>query len=53
MGFNILVSMVYGIPTVRRQKRNYIIQTLTNIVYNMNQNEKEDSLIVVMIGEVI
>ncbi|CAI6362194.1 unnamed protein product [Macrosiphum euphorbiae] len=46
------VSMVYGIPTVRRQKRNYIIQTLTNIVYNMNQNEKEDSLIVVMIGEI-
>ncbi|XP_060875700.1 alpha-1,3-mannosyl-glycoprotein 4-beta-N-acetylglucosaminyltransferase B-like isoform X1 [Metopolophium dirhodum] len=46
------VSMVYGIPTVRRQNKNYLIQTLINIVKNMNQNEKEDSLIVVMIGEI-
>jgi len=53
MYFDILVSMVYGIPTVRRKKKKYLIKTLINIVSNMNQNEKEDSLIVVMIGEVI
>jgi len=53
MYFNILVSMVYGIPTVRRQKENYLIRTLINIVKNMNEDEQKDSLIVVMIGEVI
>jgi len=36
MYFNILVSMVHGIPTVRRQNKNYLIQTLINIVSNMN-----------------
>jgi len=53
MYFNILVSIVYGIPTVRRQVKNYLIQTLINIISNMNQTEQKDSLIVVMIGEVI
>jgi len=53
MCFNILVSMVYGIPTVRRKMKNYIVETLINFVNNMNQSEQEDSLIVVMIGEVI
>jgi len=43
--------MVFGVPTVRRQQT-YLIQTLTNIVNNMNETEEEDSLIVVMIGEV-
>lgn len=28
MFFNVLVSIVYGIPTVRRQKENYLIRTL-------------------------
>ncbi|XP_022183741.1 alpha-1,3-mannosyl-glycoprotein 4-beta-N-acetylglucosaminyltransferase B-like isoform X2 [Myzus persicae] len=45
------VSVVYGMPTVRRSKENYLIPTLINIVSNMNQTEREDSLIVVMIGE--
>jgi len=50
---DILVSMVYGVPTVRRQLKNYLIHTLINIVSNMNQTEQKDSLIVVMIGEVM
>lgn len=53
MCFNILVSIVFGIPTVRRQKRNYLIQTLISFVKNMNQTEQDDSLIVVMIAEVL
>lgn len=50
--FFILVSMVFGVPTVRRQQQTYLIQTLINIISNMNQTEQKDSLIVVMIGEV-
>lgn len=45
--------MVFGVPTVRRQQQTYLIQTLINIVSNMNQTEQKDSLIVVMIGEVM
>ncbi|VVC29945.1 Hypothetical protein CINCED_3A025295 [Cinara cedri] len=44
------VSIVFGVPTVRRQQT-YLIQTLINLVSNMNQTEQKDSLIVVMIGE--
>jgi len=51
--FFFLVSMVFGVPTVRRQQQTYLIQTLINIVSNMNQTEQKDSLIVVMIGEVM
>ncbi|CAH1736394.1 unnamed protein product [Aphis gossypii] len=46
------VSMVFGVPTVRRQQQTYLIQTLINIISNMNQTEQKDSLIVVMIGEI-
>jgi len=53
MCFIFLVSMVFGIPTVRRQQQNYLIQTLINIISNMDQTEQKDSLIVVMIGEVM
>lgn len=45
--------MVFGVPTVRRQQQTYLIQTLINIVSNMNQTEQKDSLIVIMIGEVM
>lgn len=45
--------MIFGVPTVRRQQQTYLIQTLINIVSNMNQTEQKDSLIVVMIGEVM
>lgn len=45
--------MVYGIPTVRRQVKNYLIHTLINIISNMNLAEQKDALIVVMIGEVM
>jgi len=51
--FFFLVSMVFGVPTVRRQQQTYLIQTLINIISNMNQTEQKDSLIVVMIGEVM
>lgn len=53
MCFFFLVSMVFGVPTVRRQQQTYLIQTLINIISNMNQTEQKDSLIVVMIGEVM
>lgn len=48
----LVVSIVFGVPTVRRQQQTYLIQTLVNLISNMNQTEQKDSLIVVMVGEV-
>ncbi|CAG0901513.1 unnamed protein product [Cyprideis torosa] len=46
------VSVVLGIPTVRRQVQSYLVHTLENLIQNMNPAEREDTLIVVMIGEI-
>ncbi|KAH8307467.1 hypothetical protein KR044_012865, partial [Drosophila immigrans] len=45
------VNVVLGIPTVRRQKGSYLRATLHNVIRNMNDQEQEETLIVVHIGE--
>lgn len=46
------VSMVIGVPTVRRDKQNYLMDTLQNLVDGMSVSEANDSLIVVFVAEV-
>lgn len=46
------VSVVLGIPTVRREKQSYLMDTLQNLVDGMTADEAEDSLIVVFVAEV-
>ncbi|XP_077302063.1 alpha-1,3-mannosyl-glycoprotein 4-beta-N-acetylglucosaminyltransferase a isoform X2 [Arctopsyche grandis] len=45
------VSVVLGIPTVRREKETYLLPTLHNLVEAMNSEEAADSLIIVFIAE--
>ena len=45
-------SIVIGVPTVKRAKDSYLIQTLGSLVQGMNQEEKEETVIVVLIAEV-
>jgi len=45
------VSIVIGIPTVKREFQSYLIPTLTSVFENMNENEMQDSLVVVFIAE--
>lgn len=45
------VSIVYGIPTVRRPVESYLLSTLENLVENMSPGEMNVSLIVVFIAE--
>ncbi|CAG0903833.1 unnamed protein product, partial [Cyprideis torosa] len=45
------VSVVLGIPTVRRHVQSYLVHTLESLIQNMSPAEREDTLIVVMIGE--
>lgn len=46
------VSVVLGIPTVKREKQSYLMDTLQNLVEGMSNKESEDSLLVVFIAEV-
>lgn len=45
------VSMVLGIPTVHREKQNYLLDTLTSLIDGMSQEEANDSLIVIFVAE--
>ena len=46
------VSLVFGIPTIRREKMSYLLDTLASLLDGMSQESKDDSVIVVFIGEV-
>ncbi|XP_048589545.1 alpha-1,3-mannosyl-glycoprotein 4-beta-N-acetylglucosaminyltransferase B isoform X2 [Nematostella vectensis] len=45
------VSLVFGIPTIRRQKSSYLLNTLASLLDGMNQDDKDDTVIVVFIAE--
>ncbi|XP_035793734.1 alpha-1,3-mannosyl-glycoprotein 4-beta-N-acetylglucosaminyltransferase B-like isoform X2 [Anopheles albimanus] len=45
------VSMVLGIPTVKRDKQSYIVETIDNLISNMDEDEQNDTMIVVYVGE--
>jgi hypothetical protein len=50
---NRFASIVIGIPTIRREKTSYLLQTIKSLLDAMNELEKSEALIVVMIAEVI
>ena len=46
------VSIVVGVPTIKRDKESYLTQTLTSLIDSLNDDEREECLIVVFVGEV-
>jgi alpha-1,3-mannosylglycoprotein beta-1,4-N-acetylglucosaminyltransferase A/B len=40
-----------GVPTVRREKQSYLMDTLQNLIDGMTSAEANDSLIVVFVAE--
>ncbi|NWR90098.1 MGT4B acetylglucosaminyltransferase, partial [Furnarius figulus] len=46
------VSLVMGIPTVKRKKQNYLISTLQSLLYELSEEQKKDCLIIIFIAEV-
>lgn len=46
------VSMVLGVPTVKREVQSYLMATLKNLLDRMNSVETADTLIIVLIAEV-
>ena len=45
------VSVTFGIPTVKREKRNYLEQSLRSIFDNIGEDEYTDLLVVLMVAE--
>uniref|UniRef100_T1GZQ8 MGAT4 conserved region domain-containing protein n=1 Tax=Megaselia scalaris TaxID=36166 RepID=T1GZQ8_MEGSC len=45
------VTTVLGVPTVKRDKQSYLSGTLTSLIDNMSMEERNDSLIIVFIGD--
>lgn len=45
-------SIVIGIPTIRREKTSYLLETLKSLFDSMNDLEKLDILVVIIIAEI-
>lgn len=45
------VSVVLGIPTVKREVQSYLLATLQNIIDSMTKEEQDDTLIIVLIAD--
>ncbi|XP_009866619.1 PREDICTED: alpha-1,3-mannosyl-glycoprotein 4-beta-N-acetylglucosaminyltransferase B-like [Apaloderma vittatum] len=46
------VSLVMGIPTVKREKQHYLLNTLHSLLYELSEEQKNDCLIIVLVAEV-
>ncbi|XP_035018176.1 alpha-1,3-mannosyl-glycoprotein 4-beta-N-acetylglucosaminyltransferase B [Hippoglossus stenolepis] len=45
------VSMVLGIPTVKRDKQSYLFNTLNSLLYSLTSSQRQDLLIIVFVAE--
>ncbi|KAK2839054.1 hypothetical protein Q7C36_013868 [Tachysurus vachellii] len=45
------VSLVLGIPTVRRQKQSYLVNTVSSLLFDLTPEEKMDIVIIVFVAE--
>lgn len=45
--------MVLGVPTVKRESQTYLLPTLQNLIESMNEEEKNMTLIIVFVAEVV
>ena len=50
---NRFTTLVIGIPTIKREKTSYLLETLKSLFDSLNDSEKSEVLVVVMIAEVI
>ncbi|XP_070692641.1 alpha-1,3-mannosyl-glycoprotein 4-beta-N-acetylglucosaminyltransferase A isoform X2 [Pempheris klunzingeri] len=45
------VTMVLGIPTVKREKQSYLVATLSSLLYSLTFSQRLDLLIIVFVAE--
>ena len=46
------VSLIFGIPTIKRERTSYLLDTLASLLDAMSQEDKDDCVIVIFVGEV-
>lgn len=46
------VFMVMGIPTVKREKESYLLNTLRSLLFSLTQSHRQELLIIVFVAEV-
>ncbi|XP_074849381.1 alpha-1,3-mannosyl-glycoprotein 4-beta-N-acetylglucosaminyltransferase-like protein MGAT4D isoform X1 [Carettochelys insculpta] len=46
------VSLVMGIPTVKREKQSYLMNTLNSLFFEMSAEQKDDCVVVIFVAEV-
>ncbi|XP_027508498.1 alpha-1,3-mannosyl-glycoprotein 4-beta-N-acetylglucosaminyltransferase-like protein MGAT4D [Corapipo altera] len=46
------VSLVVGIPTVKREKKNYLISTLHSLLQGLSEEQEKDCVIIIFVAEV-
>ncbi|XP_071313175.1 alpha-1,3-mannosyl-glycoprotein 4-beta-N-acetylglucosaminyltransferase B-like isoform X2 [Trachinotus anak] len=45
------VSVVLGIPTVKREKQSYLVNTLGSLLYSLTSSQRQDLLIIIFVAE--
>lgn len=45
------VSLIFGIPTIKRERTSYLLDTLASLLDAMSQEDKDDCVIVIFVGE--
>lgn len=45
------VSIVLGIPTVKRDKQSYLMSTMNSLITRMNEEERNETLLIIFIAE--
>lgn len=46
------VSLVMGIPTVKREKQSYLIDTLNSLFFDVSEEQKKDCVVIIFVAEV-
>ena len=47
-----LVSLAFGVPTIKRGKASYVIDTIQSLVKGTSAEEKNDCIIIIFIAEI-
>ncbi|OXB62933.1 hypothetical protein ASZ78_006868 [Callipepla squamata] len=46
------ISLVMGVPTVKRGKQSYLMSTLRSLLYGLSEKQKNDCVIIIFVAEV-
>lgn len=50
--FGLVVSLAFGVPTIKRGKASYVLDTIQSLLQGTSDEEKTDCVVVVFIAEI-